>query len=78
MTNVTEELKKALADEFEVSVDDMQPDARFVDVLDIDSLDMVDIVVLVESVTGVKLAKTDFKGITTFQEFFSLIENRIA
>ncbi|MCQ2228415.1 MAG: phosphopantetheine-binding protein [Bacteroidales bacterium] len=78
MTNVIEELKVALAEEFEVEIDDIQPDSDLVAVLDLDSLDMVDIVVLVESVTGVKLAKTDFKGITTFGEFFSLIESRKA
>ena len=78
MTNVIEELKKALAEEFEVDAESIQPDAPFADVLDIDSLDMVDVVVLIESVTGVKLGQNDFKGITTFSEFFSLIESRIA
>jgi len=78
VTNVIEELKESLAEEFEVDIDMIQPESDIVEVLDLDSLDMVDIVVLVESVSGVKLAKTDFKGIKTFAEFFQLIESRRA
>lgn len=66
-----------MAEEFEVDVDVMcDRDASLTDVLNIDSLDMVDVVVIVESVTGVKLQKTDFRGVTTVGEFFDMIEER--
>lgn len=79
MDNRIVELKKALAEEFEVSADAMDDDnASLVDVLNIDSLDMVDVVVIVESVTGVKLLKTDFRKLTTIGEFFSMVESRMA
>lgn len=77
MTETLEHLREALAEEFEVDINDIEPEARFVDVLSLDSLDMVDIVVLIESVTGVKLNKSDLKGVVTFGDIFKLIESRI-
>ncbi len=78
MANIREELSKALAEEFEVDLSEISPEAEFAAVLGLDSLDMVDVVVLIEGISGVKLAKTDFKEIKTFDDLFSLIEKRMA
>ena len=44
-----EKVNGILAEEFETDVADMQPDASLMKVLDLDSLDIVDMVVLVEN-----------------------------
>ena len=41
--------------------------------LDLDSLDLVDVVVLVEQNFGITLVGGDFVGIKTFEDFYNLI-----
>ena len=66
-----------MIDEFEVDGDDIQPDANLKDTLGLDSLDYVDLVVSIESNFGVKLVEVDFVGISSFQTFYDLIENKL-
>jgi len=66
-----------LVDEFEVDNDDIEPDANLKDTLGLDSLDYVDLVVSIEATFGVKLVETDFVGISSFQTFYDLIENKL-
>lgn len=66
-----------LSDEFETDIEDIQPDAILKDTLGLDSLDYVDLVVSIESHFGVKLVEADFVGISTFQTFYDLIENKL-
>jgi len=66
-----------LVDEFEVDDDDIEPNANLKDTLGLDSLDYVDLVVSIEANFGVKLVEADFVGISDFQSFYDLIENKI-
>lgn len=66
-----------LVDEFEVDGDTISPEANLKDTLGLDSLDYVDLVVIIESNFGVKLGEADFVGVDTFQKFYDLIENKI-
>lgn len=74
---IIEKINDFLIDEFEVDADVIAPDAVLKDTLGLDSLDYVDLVVTVESNFGVKLGEADFVGISTFQNFYDLIENKI-
>lgn len=76
-TVIIDKINDFLIDEFEVDGDAITPDAVLKDTLGLDSLDYVDLVVTVESNFGVKLGEADFVGITTFQNFYDLIENKI-
>ena len=67
-----------LVEEFEVDGDTITPEANLKDTLGLDSLDYVDLVVTIESNFGVKLGEADFVGIETFNNFYDLIENKIA
>lgn len=67
-----------LSEEFEVDIDTIRPDAILKDTLGLDSLDYVDLVVTVESHFGVKLGEADFVGIATFDDFYRLIERKLA
>ncbi|MBO9583058.1 MAG: acyl carrier protein [Flavobacterium sp.] len=66
-----------LVDEFEVDNDDIEPNANLKDTLGLDSLDYVDLVVSIEANFSVKLVEADFVGISDFQSFYDLIENKI-
>jgi len=75
---IIEKINDFLVDEFEVDADAIEPDANLKDTLGLDSLDYVDLVVTVESNFGVKLGEADFVGIATFNDFYNLIENKVA
>ena len=76
-TEIISTINGFLVDEFEVDGDVIENDANLKDTLGLDSLDYVDLVVVIESNFGIKLVETDFSGIVTFQDFYDLIENKI-
>ncbi|KQT22456.1 acyl carrier protein [Chryseobacterium sp. Leaf404] len=67
-----------LINEFEVDGEDISNGANFKITLGLDSLDYIDLVVVIESHFGVKLGEADFKNIITFDDFYSTIENKIS
>lgn len=67
-----------LVDEFEVNPDSIQPQANMHETLELDSLDYVDLVVVIERHFGFKATTQDFKSITTFDDFYDLVEQRTA
>lgn len=72
-----EKVNGILAEEFETDVADMQPDASLMEVLDLDSLDIVDMVVLVEKHFGIIMKKEDFGTVRTFADFYDYLESRL-
>jgi acyl carrier protein len=67
-----------LVNEFEVDRDDIVNDANFKEALGLDSLDYIDMVVVIESNFGVKLGEADFKKVITFDDFYDTIETKIS
>ena len=67
-----------LINEFEVDGDEINNEAHFKKTLGLDSLDYIDLVVVIESNFGVKLGEADFKDIITFDDFYSTIEKKNA
>lgn len=72
-----EKINSVLADEFEANIDDITPSAPLMDTLDMDSLDLVDVVVLIDDNFGITLVGQDFVGVKTFEDFYNLIEKKI-
>jgi acyl carrier protein len=66
-----------LIEEFEVASEVITPDANLKDTLDLDSLDYVDLVVIIESNFGIKLDSKDFATIETFQHLYHLIDTKL-
>lgn len=56
-----EKIDTVLADEFEVDRTTITPEAPLLETLDLDSLDLVDVVVIVDKNFGVTLTGPDFK-----------------
>lgn len=75
---IIEIVNSIFVDEFEVDDAVIIEDANMRESLGLDSLDYVDLVVLIESNFGVKLVEADFAGIVSFNDFYTLIENKIA
>ena len=73
---IIEQIRAVLAEEFDVDIETIQPDAPLMQTLDLDSLDMVDIVVLIERNFGFVVTGQDFVGIKTFEDFYNMIIDR--
>ena len=67
-----------LVDEFEVEPQSITPEANLKETLNLDSLDYVDLVVVIESNFGFKVRGEDFVNIKTFQDFYDYINSKIA
>ena len=70
-----EKLAKYAARTLELDIDDIRPDSTF-ESLGIDSLDVVEMIMDLESELGVELEMEDQK-ITTFQELAEFIEAKL-
>jgi acyl carrier protein len=67
-----------LSEEFEVDKSLIVPENNLKDTLDLDSLDYVDLVVVIEENFNIKVNADDFKDIVTFKDFFSLVEKKLS
>jgi acyl carrier protein len=75
---IIEKTNEFLVEEFEVDAAKILPEAILKDTLELDSLDYVDLVVVIETTFGFKVVAEDFVGVTTFQDFYDLIERKVA
>ncbi|MGO1244086.1 acyl carrier protein [Sphingobacterium sp. JB170] len=76
--SVQHTINEILIEEFEVEEEVISPNASLKESLDLDSLDYVDLVVIIESNFGVKLDEGDFAKMVTFQDFYETVEQKIA
>ncbi len=65
-----------LVDEFEIEEGLIKPEATWKDI-GIDSLDFVDIVVIVDSTFGIKLKGEDMADVRTIGSFYDFLDSRI-
>jgi hypothetical protein len=68
---------RIFVEEFEVDATLIAPEANFRDSLGLDSLDYVDLVVLIEEEFGVKLVEADFKSIEIFDDFYTTLAQKM-
>ena len=66
-----------LVQEFEVEESKISPEANLRTTLDLDSLDYVDLVVVIESNFGFKVKGEDFLEIHTFQDFYNYCQTKV-
>jgi acyl carrier protein len=63
-----ERLKKIIAEQLSVSEEDITPDAHFIEDLNADSLDLVELMMSLEEEFGVKIPDEDVDKIQTVQD----------
>ena len=76
-SEIIEITKKFLSEEFEVDAEKIVPENNLKDTLDLDSLDYVDLVVVIEENLNFKPAAEDFKTVLTFEDFYNLAEKKM-
>lgn len=73
-----EKINEVLAEEFEVDVETITPDANIKETLQLDSLALVDMVALLETEFGVKIAGAEIVNIKTFKALYDFVTERLA
>ena len=76
-TEIEEKVKAFMIDELEIDEEKIAPEATLKDDLGIDSLDFVDIVVIVEGNFGFKIKPEEMVGVTTLAQFCDYIESKV-
>ena len=74
---IIEKIHAFLIEEFEVEPEKIVPDANLKETLGLDSLDYIDLVVVIESTFAFKVKPEDFTGIATFQDFCNYVITRV-
>ncbi len=74
---IEEKVKNFLIEDLEVEEENIFPEALLKEDMDIDSLDYVDIVVIVEKNFGFKINPQEMASVKTLSQFYDYIESKI-
>ena len=70
------QINETLAEEFEVEVSEITPEANIKETLQLDSLSLVDLVALIETTFNVKIKAQEVATILTFENLYDFISER--
>ena len=76
-TEIEEKVRNFLIEDLEIDEDKIADDAKLKDDMGIDSLDFVDIVVIVEKNFGFKIKPEEMADVTTLRQFCDYIESKV-
>ncbi|MBP3126507.1 acyl carrier protein [Thalassospira sp. ER-Se-21-Dark] len=76
--DVYQQLHDYLVDMFEVPAEDIQPDARLMEDLDLDSIDAVDLIVKFQEITGKKIPAMEFRSVRTVNDVVEKIHDLVS
>lgn len=74
---IEEKVKAFLIEDLEIDEENIYPEAQLKEDVGIDSLDFVDIVVIVEKNFGFKIKPEEMAGVQTVNDFYDYIENKL-
>ena len=75
--DIIKTINNFLIEELEIDENLIQEDALLKEKLGIDSLDFVDIVVIVDREFGIRIKNEEMKEIKTLGQFYDFIDNRL-
>ncbi|EPK7359401.1 acyl carrier protein [Kluyvera cryocrescens] len=71
---IYEEVSALLVKLFELDPQDIHPDARLYEDLELDSIDAIDMIVHLQKKTGSKIKPEEFKAVRTVQDVVDAVE----
>ncbi|CAN5778415.1 phosphopantetheine-binding protein [soil metagenome] len=74
---IIEKIHSFLVEEFEVEAEKIVPEANLKEALGLDSLDYIDLVVVIESNFAFKVKPEDFTNIATVKDFCDYVISRV-
>jgi acyl carrier protein len=75
--NAEERLRKIIAEQLGVSEEEVVPDASFIDDLNADSLEMVDLIISLEEEFGIQVSDEDAEKIKTVKDAIDYLNDRL-
>ena len=75
---IIEQVNSLLAEEFEVEVSEFAPEANLKETLNLDSINLVDLIALVQFTYKITIPVEDLKKIQTFTNLYDYIEQHLA
>lgn len=75
---IIKQVNNLLAEEFEIDNSDFAPEANLKDSLNLDSINLVDLIALVQMTYKITIPVEDLKKIKTFNDLYDYIESHIA
>ncbi len=76
MSSLFEKIKEMIAEQLDVSPDEIKPESSFVDDLGADSLDITELVMAMEDEFGIEIDDEEAKKLRTVQDVVNFIEAR--
>ena len=76
MSSLFEKIKEMVAEQLDVSPDEIKPESSFVDDLGADSLDITELVMAMEDEFGIEIDDEEAKKLRTVQDVVNFIESR--
>lgn len=76
--DIVAKVNEVLAEEFEKDIELLTPEANIKQTLELDSLSLVDMVALIESEFGVKIANGELAQIQTFDALYDYLESHMS
>jgi len=77
MSGVAEKVKAIVAEQLGVKIEEVKPEAKFIDDLGADSLDTVELVMALEEEFGAEIPDEDAEKLSTVGEAIKYIEEKI-
>ena len=74
---IIEQVNTLLSDEFEVEQSEFTPDANLKETLQLDSINLVDLIALVQMTYKITIPVEDLKKIQTFNNLYDYIESHL-
>jgi len=71
-------IREFLVEDLEIDESKIKPTAKLIEDIGIDSLDFIDIVVIVEKKFGFKIKTEEMANVKTFSEFCDYIEKKLS
>jgi len=78
MSSVAEKVKKMIVDQLGVSESEVVPEAKFIDDLGADSLDIVELIMALEDEYSIEIPDEDAEKMETVGDAIRYIEDRLA
>ncbi|MCB9667143.1 MAG: acyl carrier protein [Myxococcales bacterium] len=67
-----------MVDTFDLSRESITPESKILEDLDLDSLDLIDMLIELETLTGYRLEEAEFRTVRTVGDVVDLIHARLA
>lgn len=75
--NAEERLRKIIAEQLGVAEEEVVPEASFIDDLNADSLEMVDLIISLEEEFGIQVSDEDAEKIKTVKDAIDYLNDRL-